>query len=156
MFHLWQHLILPPSAQSYSQQVVHHRGRLKADDSVIVVLRNSAQDGVTVSLNTHTRYKLQPWQDLKSYIYDLPHRVSYHWLTDEQQQQSFFCVLLWTEQAGRRETWRELLAEKYAANTFHFLNTPSLASTNTLTSLPSTLVGAGLGCSFCWECVLAV
>lgn len=51
--HLWQHLILPSPAQSYSQQVVHHRGRLQADDTIIVVFRNPAQDSITVSLK-HT------------------------------------------------------------------------------------------------------
>lgn len=48
--HLWQHLILPSPAQSYSQQVVHHRGRLQADYTIIVVFRNPAQDSITVSL----------------------------------------------------------------------------------------------------------
>lgn len=52
--HLWQHLILPSPAQSYSQQVVHHRGRLQADDTIIVVFRNPAQDSITVSLK-HTQ-----------------------------------------------------------------------------------------------------
>lgn len=48
--HLWQHLVLASPAQSYSQQVVHHRGRLQADDAIIVVFRNSAQDSVTIGL----------------------------------------------------------------------------------------------------------
>lgn len=52
--HLWQHLILPPPAQSYSQQVVHHRGRLQADDTIVIVFRNPAEDSITVSLE-HTK-----------------------------------------------------------------------------------------------------
>lgn len=62
--HLWQHLVLPSPAQSYSQQVVHHRGRLQADDTIVVVFRNSAQDCVTVSLkhtNTDVDVEMVSW-----------------------------------------------------------------------------------------------
>lgn len=56
IIHLRQHLILPPSAQSYSQQVIHYRGRLEADDPIVVVFRDPAQDGIAVSLkNKHKK-----------------------------------------------------------------------------------------------------
>lgn len=51
---LWQHLVLASPAQSYGQQVVHHRSRLQTDDPVIVMFGNPAQDSITVGLkNTH-------------------------------------------------------------------------------------------------------
>lgn len=53
--HLWQHLVLTPPTQRYSQQVIHHRGRLQADDAIVVVFRNPAQDGVSVGLKNETR-----------------------------------------------------------------------------------------------------
>lgn len=49
-FYLREHLILPPPAQSYRQQVVHHGGRLQADDPIVVVLGNPAQDRIAISL----------------------------------------------------------------------------------------------------------
>lgn len=45
------------------------------------------------------------------------------------------------------------LVEKYTGSRFNLVSTPSALL---LTSLPSTLVGVGLGCSSCYECVLGV
>lgn len=55
--HLRQHLVLAPPAQRDGQKVVHHRGRLQADDAVVVVLGNPAEDGVSVGLDERTLEK---------------------------------------------------------------------------------------------------
>ncbi len=49
--HLWEHLILSASAERNGQQVVHQRGALEADDSVVIVFGDSTQHGISVSLS---------------------------------------------------------------------------------------------------------
>lgn len=115
--------------------------------------------------------------------------MSYHGLTNEQQQQSFFCVLLRAKQTARetrtesqkngvgkgwegrekgkiekkksdKEDMERLVGNSLILEPVGYSPQYSNFSINkqtlSLTSLPSTPVGVGLGCSSWWECVLAV
>lgn len=99
---------------------------------------------------------MQRWHGVaeRSEVERVKVRSYHHGLADEQQQQSLLCVLLRAKQTvGRhsRKKKKKRVRETEADKLWEQTNGRVCART----SLPSTTVGVGSGCSSCCEGVLA-